>query len=122
MSAGILNTFVGHDAEVVTLAQHGGDDGARERLADAGSVATGETTFDEGLVELRGGVVASGVRLEGPLDMRRSFLVDRDGADLLAIDVLPDVDVADGRLRQGAATFSRTTSGGRRSPMSSAKS
>jgi hypothetical protein len=49
------------------------------------------------------GVVAGGVGLEGELDKRCPLRVDGNRADLVAVDALPDVEVAERGMGKSAA-------------------
>nr|WP_264674508.1 hypothetical protein [Thermobifida fusca] len=106
VAAFVFLAFVGDDALVVRVLKHLVEGVQGDRLLGlALGGASGQTGGRDDLMHLLPGVVASGVQLEGFEHERGTLVVEGDGADFAAVDLLADVEVADFGLGDGAAVL-----------------
>nr|WP_240161653.1 hypothetical protein [Flaviflexus equikiangi] len=105
VGAGLLGSFVTHDADVVRVAQHREERGTAHRPGRTLRRGHGGESTRGGLGEQAdNGVIAGRVLLEHPPHQRGALDVDLDGAVLAALLVtLADVQVPDRRSHRGAA-------------------
>nr|WP_246281841.1 hypothetical protein [Fodinicola acaciae] len=104
MASLVLDAVKAHKADVVPITQHIANlvDGDRPLAAPA--VARHEqASIGQRVADIREAVLASGVQLEGHLDVGAVVLVNHDRPDFAAFVLDADVTVAERRFRNGAA-------------------
>ncbi len=107
MPAGVSLALVADFAEVVAVAEHLLD--LRVRNWPGGRPLHGpgaQPPVGEFLGDVSEGLVPARVQLEREFHERRAFGIGLDGVDLPLVDVLGDIEIADGRASQRAAVHS----------------